>query len=190
MATLAAGILGRLPHAYRFQRQFNQARQRARSLPLKSREGEHMDRNARQRLIDRVLRMYDSNVLPAVPMEEFFTGNTDDWSVGRHMQTSREIPIAEYAAVFRTVRARPDVHEVYIWVNELPDDSDPDERETWPQAHVAFVITSAAATEVESWFHQVEPRYADAEWNVRREVALPWADSLPNGMRPVMVELL
>src|SRR4051794_2364868 len=36
MAMLAASILARLPNAYRFQRQFNQARQQARSLHLKA----------------------------------------------------------------------------------------------------------------------------------------------------------
>jgi hypothetical protein len=36
MALLAAYILGSLPHAYRYQRGFNQERQRIRSLHLKS----------------------------------------------------------------------------------------------------------------------------------------------------------
>jgi hypothetical protein len=148
-----------------------------------------MDRDARQRLIDRAWSLIERGSLVAVPMEEFFAGNTDDWSFGRHMQTSRAIPIAEYAAGFRAIRARPDVQEVYVELNEVPDDSDPQEQEMWPSAFVVFVITSAAAAEVEDWLRPLEPRYADADWQLAPGVAVPWPD-LPPGMRAVLVEML
>jgi hypothetical protein len=45
-----------------------------------------MDREKRRELIDKVLSLFESGSLAAVPMEQFFAGNTDDWSFGRHMQ--------------------------------------------------------------------------------------------------------
>jgi hypothetical protein len=44
-----------------------------------------MDREPRQRLMDYAISLIESGSLPAVPLEEFFAGNTDDWSFGRHM---------------------------------------------------------------------------------------------------------
>jgi hypothetical protein len=74
--------------------------------------GTGMDRYARKRLIGRVMTLIESDTLAAVPMDELFAGNADDGSFGRHIQTSRDIPITEYAEVFRSVRARPNAHEV------------------------------------------------------------------------------
>ena len=150
-----------------------------------------MDKEARKRLIDKALAIFDTNTLAAVPMVEFFMGNTDDWSFGRHIQTSRDIPITEYAEVFRSVRARLDVHEIYVKLHEIPDDSDPQEREMWPSGFVVFVITSASETEVECWLRQLEPRYIDAGWQASPGVVLPWRpEEFPQGMRPVLVEML
>ncbi len=108
-----------------------------------------MDRDARKRLIDKALALIDSGSLVAVPAEEFFAGNTDDCSVGRHMQAARDISVTEYAAALRAIAARPDVGAVYVEVREVPDDEDPEERDLWPSAFVVFIITSASASEVE-----------------------------------------
>jgi hypothetical protein len=152
-----------------------------------------MDRSARRRLIDNALELIQSGSLVAVPAEDYFDGNTDDRSFGRGMQTSRDIAVAEYAEAFRAIAARPDVHSVWIAIHDVLDDSRPEDREMWPKAHQAFVITSAPAAQVESWLEPQEPRYADAEWGpllpsagVRR---MPWAE-LPPGMRAVLVEML
>ena len=148
-----------------------------------------MDRDARKRLIDKALTLIEGGALVAVPAEEYFAGNTDEMSFGRHVQTSRDIPVAEYAAAFRMIAARPDVSAVYVQIHEVPDDDDPEEREMWPSAFVIFVITSAPASEVEAWLRALEPRYADAEWHPAQDVAVPWPEP-PAGMRPVLVEML
>jgi hypothetical protein len=148
-----------------------------------------MDRNARKRLIDKTLSLFDSGSLVAVPAEEFFIGNHDDWSFGRHMQISRNIPLAEYAAAFRAIAARSDVKAVYVQIHEVPDDEEVEEREMWPSAFVIFVITSALASEVEAWLRPLELRYADPDWRPGPGVKLPWSEP-PSGMRPVLVEML
>ncbi len=127
------------------------------------------------------------------PAEEFFAGNADNGSFGRHMQTARHIPVAEYAAAFRAIAAWPDVAGVYVRVHEVPDDEDRVEREMWPSAFVVFIITSAPApapaAEVEAWIRPLEPRYADAGWRPASGVAVPWPEPQAP-MRPVLVEML
>ncbi len=110
-----------------------------------------MDLDARKRLLEKALAMIADNMLVAAPMEKFFNGNTDDGAFGRRMQTSREIAVAEYAEGLRAVRTRPEVHEVYVELREIPDDSEAEEQQMWPSGFVLFVITSATAAEVESW---------------------------------------
>ncbi len=148
-----------------------------------------MDREARKRLIDKAMSLIASDSIVAVPAEEFFAGNTDDGSFGRHIQTSRHIPVAEYAAACRSIAARPDVAGVYVKVHELPDDDDPEERDMWPSAFMLWVITSAPTGEVAGWLRLLEPRYADADWTPAPGVSVPWPDP-PAGMRAVLVEML
>lgn len=152
-----------------------------------------MNFDARRRLIDSALSLIESGAIVAVPADDYFRGTTDDESFGSHMQTSRDIPIAEYAAAFRAVASRPDVHSVWVEIHELPDDSFPEERDIWPQAFKAFVITSAPAAQVESWLGPQEPRYADDEWGPMLRPAdarkVPWPEP-PPGMRAVLVEML
>lgn len=151
-----------------------------------------MDVEARQRLIQKALAMFNEGAtLVAVPMEEFFTGNTDDGSFGRHMQTSRDIPIAEYAQGFRSIRARPQVQEIYVQVHEVPDDTDPVERTLWPSAFVIFIITTATDTEIEHWLRPLEPRYIDSVWQLKPGIKAPWScEAWRSGMRAVLVEML
>jgi hypothetical protein len=151
-----------------------------------------MDRERRRRLIDRTIALWEDSALPAVPMDEFFEGNTNDRSMGRGIQTSRGIPISEYHEVFRWIRDRPDVQEVFVLINELPDDEFPEDRKRWPQAHIVNIITSAPVAEVEKWFEQLEPRWVDECWGYPDSGLKPplsESELLP-GMRPVCVELL
>lgn len=149
-----------------------------------------MDMERRRRLIEKAMALGEESILPIVPMEDFFDGNTDDRSMGRGMQTSRDIPIREYHEVFRSIRDRPDVQEVLVVINDLPDDRFAEDRETWPQTHVVNILTSAPVAEVEKWIEQLEPRWVGEGWcypDSKRP--LSESDLLP-GMRPVCVELL
>jgi hypothetical protein len=151
-----------------------------------------MDMERRQRLIDKTMALIEDSALPAVSMDEFFEGNTYDPSMGRGIQTARDIPISEYHQVFRSIRDRPDVHEVFIVINQLPDDEFPEDRNRWPQAHIVNIITSAPVAEVEKWIDQLEPRGAGECWcypDSGLKPPLSESELLP-GMRPVCVELL
>ncbi len=146
-----------------------------------------MDREARTRVIDEAMSMFDRGALAAVPANEYFTGNTHDGSFGRGMTSRGEIPVIEYARAFAAIAARPEVHAVYVKIHELPDDDDEDEREMWPSAFVVFVLTSAPPGEVERWLAPLEPRFAD-DWRPAPGVPVPWPEP-PPGFRPVIVEM-
>jgi hypothetical protein len=151
-----------------------------------------MDMERRQRLIDKTMTLIKESVLPAVPMGEFFEGNTYDRSMGRGIQTSRDIPIREYHEVFRSIRDRPDVQEVFVVINELPADEFPEDRMRWPQAHIVNIITSAPVAEIEKWIEQLEPRGVGEGWcypGIGLKPPLSESALLP-GMRPVCIELL
>jgi hypothetical protein len=151
-----------------------------------------MDMERRQRLIDKTIAFIADSALPAVPMDEFFEGNTYDRSMGRGMQTSRDIPISEYHEVFRSIRDRPDVQEVFVVINELPDDKFPEEWKRWPHAFVVNIITSAPVADIEKWIEQLEPRSVDECWAYPYSgLKPPLSESeLVPGMRPVCAELL
>jgi hypothetical protein len=151
-----------------------------------------MDVERRRRLIDKATALNADSALPAVPMDEFFEGNTDDQSMGRGMQTSRDIPITDYHKVFRSIRDRSDVQEVFVVINELWHDRFPEFRKKWPQAHIVNIITSAPVTEIEKLLQQLEPRWVDESWCYPGSGLKPpmsETELLP-GMRPVCVELL
>ncbi len=152
-----------------------------------------MDMQKRRRFIEKIEGLVQELTLPIVPMDDFFDGNTDDRSMGRGMQTSRDIPIREYHEVFRSIRDQPDVQEILVLINEVPDDRFAADRETWPQAHVVVVLTSVPAAEVAKWIEQLEPRWAGEGWCYPDlagwKQPLSEFDLLP-GMRPVCVELL
>ena len=126
-----------------------------------------MDMERRQRLIEKTAALNYGSKLPAVPMDEFFVGNTYDRSMGRGMQTSRDIPISEYHEVFRSIRDRADVQEIFVVINELPDDRFPEDRMVWPQAHIVNIITSAPVAEIEKRIEQLEPRWVGEGWCYR-----------------------
>jgi hypothetical protein len=149
-----------------------------------------MDMERRQRVIDKTMALIAESALPAVTMDEFFEGNTYDRSMGRGIQTSRDIPIGEYHEVFRSIRDRPDVQEVFVVINELPEDTFPEDRKRWPQAHVVNIITSAPVAAIEKWIEQLEPRWVGEGWCYPgSKPPLSQSELLP-GMRPVCVELL
>jgi hypothetical protein len=150
-----------------------------------------MDMERRQCLITETLALIEESALPAVPMDEYFEGNTYDGSMGRGMQTSRDIPISEYHEVFRSIRDRADVQEIFVLINDLPDDRIPEERKRWPQAHIVHIVTSAPVAEIERWIEQQEPRWLDEGWCAPPGLKPPLSESeLLPGMRPVCVELL
>ena len=149
-----------------------------------------MNSQARRKLIDKVTAMLEEGTtLPAVPMEEFFDGNTDQQSIGVNLPPEKHIGLEGFHRVLREIQNRDDVQAVFIELTEVPDPDEEEDDDIWPTACVAFIITSASTQEVAAWVKELHPRDVSEGWNVRAGVKTPVRELDP-GMRVVRVWLL
>ena len=151
-----------------------------------------MDQAKRQRLLENALSILeDGNRLLAVPMDEFFDGNTDEQSIGVNLPRDKHIGLAGFRSTFEIIRQRPDVQAVFIELTEVPYPDDEEDADLWPTASVAFVVTSASLEEVAKWVSALHPRGIHDGWNLRGEVKPPLESTeMRADMRPVRVWLL
>jgi hypothetical protein len=140
------------------------------------------DPAARAHLIERISRHGDINdpetLRPMVTLEEFFEGNGDWGSIGCNLPDP--CSPAEFHALFRSIRDRDDVHDVRVEIQDVPDET------SWPFTDTVWVVTSATAAEVESWFEErVRPDEVLDGMASHHPAAEPL--DVPAGMRPVGV---
>jgi hypothetical protein len=151
-----------------------------------------LDPAARRQLIEKVLAMLEEgSTLPAVPLEDFFEGNTDEASIGVNLPKEKHIGLAGFQRILTSIGARPDVQGVFLELTEIPYPDEEADADIWPTACVAFVITSASLSDVSEWVAALHPRDISEGWCVQPGVKTPMADAdLTLGMRPVRVWLL
>jgi hypothetical protein len=131
-----------------------------------------------ERITERVNRNGDvddpDTPRPLLTLEEFFEGNEVVGSICCNCTPTPEP--SEMYAVLKQIRQRPDVADVRVQITMFDD---PD----WPFSDTVWVVTSAAAEEVKSWFAEsIAPNETWAGWT--DDVAfepLP----IPAGMQPV-----
>jgi len=100
---------------------------------------------ARDDLLRRIGDVNDfSRPRPLVSLSEFFDGNDDPASIGYNLPDPPSP--AEFAAVLGAIADRPEVDDVRI---EVKDHEDPD---GWPATDSVWIVTSASAADVRSWF--------------------------------------
>ena len=149
-----------------------------------------MDQTARRTLLEKAISILnEGNSLVAVPMDEFFDGNTDERSIGVNLPEEKHIGLAGFRSLLEGIRKRPDVQQVFIELTEIPDPDDEDDSNIWPTGSVAFVITSASVNDVSKWAEPLHPRDVSEGWNVRAGVKTPLFDEKA-ALRPVRVSLL
>lgn len=134
---------------------------------------------ALERITARVNRIGDPNKLstprPLLTLAEFFDGNDVLGSIGCNLLPT-PTP-SEFHATLSAIAARPDVADVRVQVTMFDN---PDE---WPFSDTVWVITSAGAATVRSWFTEaMAPDEVEEGWvkGVAYEEYL-----LPVGMKPV-----
>ena len=152
-----------------------------------------MDRHARDALIRHLMTMYDEgDRLAVVRVVEFFTGNTDEHSIGVNLAPSEHVGLAAFRRVLLDeVSRRPDVSSVYIEFAEVPDPDEELDADAWPTASVAFIVTTATVDAVRVWTRELRPRDVAEGWCVSPGVRTPDLDTaLHPGNRPVRVWLL
>ena len=99
-----------------------------------------MDRHARDALIRHLITMYDEgDRLAVVRVDEFFTGNTDEHSIGVNLAPSEHVGLAAFRRVLLDeVSRRPDVSSVYIEFAQVPDPDEELDADEWPTASVCL----------------------------------------------------
>ena len=69
-----------------------------------------MDQQARRRLLETAISILEEgNRLLAVPLNEFFEGNTDERSIGVNLPPEKHIGLDGFRGVLEKIRERPDV---------------------------------------------------------------------------------
>jgi hypothetical protein len=151
-----------------------------------------MDSDARRSLIQRAAAMLDEGTtLPAVSLDDFFNGNTDEQSIGVNLSADQYIGLDGFRRVLYGIRERPDVQDVCLEVTEVPDPDDEEDADIWPTASVAFVVTSAPLPAVNEWAEPLHPRDVSEGWCVRQGIKVPIPEArIQPGMRPVRIWLL
>ena len=156
----------RKPETSHFQRLVREAQ----------RQRESSDLSRRQQLIDEANRQQlETQDLPVVSLEDFFTGNEDVGSIGCNL--SPVLGPRTFHETLRAIRARPDVQDVLI---EIPDTSenDPDPF-TWPFSDQVYILAGAPREEVERWLAPLQPDEVEATCINPRVLTV----ELKNGMK-------
>jgi hypothetical protein len=133
--------------------------------------------DARKRLLERIGDINNPALpRPLVTLEEFFEGNDDYGSIGYNLPDPPHP--REFYELLKEIRQRPEVSDVRIEVMDLQD---PD---GWPATDTIWIITSAAPSQVRSWFSE---RLApdDVYDGFSSDVRPVEPYSIPPGMRAV-----
>lgn len=116
-----------------------------------------------------------ATIRPLLTLEEFFDGNEADGSIWCNLP---DMPtVAEVFKILSAIRSKEEVADVRVEVTTFDD---PD----WPFSDSVWVITSADAETVKSWFSEDRgPDYVTVGW---REDSTYEPVEVPQGMHPVL----
>ena len=118
---------------------------------------------------------YEDVENPMLSLEEFFEGNDDGSSIWCNLEDQPEPD--EVYAFLKTIRARPDVANVYIMVTQH------DGPGSWPFSDTIWVVTSALSDEVAEWLP--DKYMPDEIWEGVPDHFKVERVSVPDGMRLV-----
>ncbi len=112
----------------------------------------------RQKLIAKIKQQQHrehTQTLPVVPLEDFFSGNSDEGSIGCNLLPHPGLHT--FFAVLRAIRSQPNVQDVLVEIYEV-DEHDAD---TWPFSERVYILSSATREEVAGWMVPVQPDEVD-----------------------------
>jgi hypothetical protein len=89
--------------------------------------------------------------LPLVSLEDFFTGNDDEGSIGCNL--TRHPGVDVFYQTLRQIRARPNVQDVLIGITDLQEV----DVTTWPFSDTVYILADASQNQVEEWIHSLSP---------------------------------
>lgn len=85
--------------------------------------------------------------LPLVSLEDFFTENTDQFSIACNLEPHPGLKF--FFDTLRHIRSRPDVQDVLVEIYEIEEAEKIDEK--WPYVESIYILTSADRIIVEDW---------------------------------------
>ena len=111
---------------------------------------------------------------PVVSLEDFFTGNDDEGSIGCNLSEHPGLPV--FFEILKNIRKRENVQDVLIEITDI--DNLVESSDLWAFSDRIYIITSVSRDEVASW---VEPLMPD-------EVKEGWAYDKPPVPAPEIFE--
>ncbi len=85
--------------------------------------------------------------LPLVSLEDFFTGNTDQYSIACNLEPHPGLNF--FFDTLHQIRSQPDVQDVLVEIYEIEEAEEIDEK--WPYVESIYILTSANKSKVENW---------------------------------------
>ncbi len=129
------------------------------------------------------MKQYETGVIepvyPVVGLDEFFDGNSDDYSIAPNDVGYGHPGLATFHAVLSEIRRKPEVQDVLIAILECPDADEPADAKMWPAAGFVYILTSAGEAEVEGWTASLKPAGVGEGWS--GDIKPPAAPKLQNG---------
>jgi hypothetical protein len=89
--------------------------------------------------------------LQLVSLEDFFTGNDDEGSIGCNLTMHPGVDV--FYETLRQIRARPNVQDVLIEITDLQED----DLTTWPFSDTVYILADATESQVEEWLQRLSP---------------------------------
>lgn len=141
----------------------------------------------REDLIAKILAQYATEgrpeVLPVVGVDEFFEGNTDEYSIAPNIVGYGHPGLTEFRRILTEIRSRPEVQDVLIAIHESPDADDPADAEIWPDSDTVYVLTSATSQQLADWASTLRFNEVGEGWSCGTRIK-PYAAPEPEpGMR-------
>jgi hypothetical protein len=114
----------------------------------------------------------DADTPPAVLLDEYFTGNTDEGCIAPNQLGFGRPPLADLYARFKEIQGKPNVQAVLVgihgdWSEALNDP------ELWPAAENVHIYTTASEGEIEDWIAGLESDGAGEGWPYGMHPAAP-----------------
>lgn len=139
----------------------------------------------REELIHKIIPLLESgDILPLVSLEDFFEGNEDRYSIATNLGDTKHPGIPAIHKVLESIRARSDVQDVLLEVQDCPFPDQAQDSDEWPTSNTFFILTAASLDVVKDLVRPLHTDLVHEGWNVQGRVKTP---SLDQGMRPVRV---
>ncbi len=126
--------------------------------------------NYRQKLIAKIKHQQQrqhTQALPVVSLEDFFSGNSDEGSIGCNLLPHPGLHT--FFAVLKAIRSQSNVQDVLVEIYEV----DEQDAGAWPFSERVYILSNATREEVARWIMPLRPDEIDEGFIFGRPPAAP-----------------